>query len=296
MKIVLAGASGAVGSALVPALREARHDVLKLVRRDARAPDEIAWEPAAGTIDVARLEGTEAFINLSGENVGAGRWSAARRERILCSRVDATRTLVTAMSKLTRRPAVFLSASAVGFYGDRGDEVLTEASGIGRGFLPEVCLAWETQANAARALGVRTVLMRFGVVLTRQGGALAKMLPIFRLGLGGRLGSGRQWMSWIALEDLIAAVLRALGDARWEGPVNFVAPGVVRNAEFTRALGRVLRRPAILPVPGWVLRAMFGRMADEALLASGRATPHRLSELGFAFRHPTLESALRAVL
>lgn len=296
MNIVIAGASGAIGSALVPELRGVGHTVQRLVRRTEQSPDEIAWDPEAGEIDVGRLEGVDALINLSGENVGAGRWTAARRERILRSRVDATRTLVVALAKLKRKPAVFLSASAVGFYGDRGDEVLTETSRIGQGFLPEVCLAWETHAEGAVRSGVRTVLMRFGVVLMRRGGALAKMLPLFRLGLGGRLGSGQQWMSWIGIDDLIGAVQQALRDTRCTGAINFVAPGAVTNVEFTQTLGRVLRRPAVLPGPAWVLRAVFGRMADEALLASARAAPKRLGEVGYNFRHPTVESALRAVL
>jgi uncharacterized protein len=299
MKIVIAGASGAVGSALGPALRAAGHDVRRLVRRTAQAADEIAWDPAAGEIDLAALErggAVEAVINLAGENVGAGRWTAARRERILRSRVDATRTLVLALPKLARKPAVFLSASAVGFYGDRGDEVLTEASAIGHGLLPEVCLAWETHAEGAARGGVRTVLLRFGVVLTRSGGALAKMLPLFKLGLGGRLGHGRQWMSWVAIDDVIGVVSHALTDSRCVGPINVVASGAVTNAEFAATLGRVLRRPAILPAPAWALRLLLGQMADEALLASVRAAPKRLEQISYGFRQPTLETALRAVL
>jgi uncharacterized protein len=296
MKIVMGGASGAIGGALVPALSAAGHDVRKLVRRAARAPDEIAWNPTAGEIDIGQLEGADALINLSGENVGAGRWTAARRERILRSRVDATRTLVVAMAKLRRKPAVFLSASAVGFYGDRGDEVLTETSGVGQGFLPEVCLAWETHAEGAARHGVRTVLMRFGVVLTRQGGALTKMLPLFRRGLGGRLGSGQQWMSWISIDDVVDAVQHTLRDQRCTGPFNFVAPEAVTNAEFARTLAQTLKRPAILPVPAWVLRAVFGRMANEAPLVSARAVPMRLDKTGYEFQHPTLEEALRTIL
>jgi uncharacterized protein (TIGR01777 family) len=298
MKVVMAGASGLVGGALTPALRNAGHDVFRLVRgRDARAPDEIAWDPNSGEIDRLGLEGAGAIINLAGENISAGRWTVARRERILRSRVDSTRTLVSAIAELERKPMTFLSASAVGFYGDRGDEVLTETSGIGHGYLPEVCLAWETHADGAARAGVRTVLMRFGIVLTREGGALAKMLPLFRWGLGGRLGSGRQWMSWIALDDVVGAILHALNDSRCAGPINFVAPAAVTNREFTATLARVLRRPAIFPVPAWALRMVVGReMADGALLASGRAAPQRLRELGYEFRHATLEGALRAVL
>lgn len=298
MKIVIAGASGLVGSALIPSLRAAGHDVLRLVRgAGARAPDEIPWQPESGEIDSARLEGIDACINLAGENVGAGRWTAARREAILRSRVDATRTLVGAIGRLTRKPAVLLNASAVGFYGDRGDEVLTETSGIGHGFLPEVCLAWETHANGAARLGTRVAMLRFGVILARGGGALAKMLPLFRLGLGGRLGAGQQWMSWIAMEDVMGVIQHALVNSGCAGPINVVAPRAVTNAEFTRALAGALHRPAFLPVPAWALRAVVGRgMADEALLGSTRVAPQRLEETGYAFRHSTIHTALHAVL
>ena len=298
MKVVIAGASGMVGSALTPALRAAGHDVLRLVRGGAaHAPDEIVWDPATGGIDERRLEGAEAVINLSGENLGAGRWTAARRERILRSRVDATRTLVTTMAKLARKPEVFLSASAIGYYGDRGDEVLTEASEIGHGFLPEVCLAWETHAEGASRFGVRTALLRFGLILARNGGALAKMRPLFRLGVGGRLGSGRQWMSWVGIDDVVSVVGHALQEERCRGPVNVVAPGAVTNAEFTHTLAQALHRPAIVPVPALALRVVLGRaMADEALLSSVRAAPERLREAGYRFRHPMLAAALAAVL
>ncbi|HVS51674.1 MAG TPA: TIGR01777 family oxidoreductase [Opitutaceae bacterium] len=296
MKIAIAGASGLIGRALTRALRVAGHDVVRLVRRATVADDEIAWNPEKGEWDAARWRGIDAVVNLAGENIAAGRWTAARRERILRSRLDATRTLVRAMNAFESRPRVFLSASAVGFYGDRGDELLTEASAIGNGFLSEVCLAWETHAEGAARSGVRTALLRFGTVLAGEGGALGKMRPIFRCGLGGRLGSGRQWMSWIAIDDAVGAILHALRDERCAGALNIVAPAPVPNAEFTRTLGRVLHRPAWLPVPAWALRVAFGRMADDALLASTRAVPEKLGAAGYAFRHPTLESALRAAL
>ena len=298
MKIIIAGSSGAVGSALVPALRAAGHEVRRLVRHPPQSIEEIAWHPAAGEIDAAAVErfAVDAVINLAGENVGAGRWTAARRERILRSRVDTTRTLVAVVGQLTRRPAVFLNASAVGIYGDRGDELLSESSGIGSGFLPGVCLAWETHAEGVARLGVRTVLLRFGVVLTREGGALAKMLPLFRRGFGGCLGSGHQWMSWVGIEDVVGVMGRALEDPRLSGPVNVVAPAAVTNAEFTATLARVLQRPALLPAPAWALRLVFGRMADEALLASTRAVPKTLNATGYVFRHASLERALRAVI
>ena len=298
MKIVIAGASGFVGRALTSALRASGHDVFRLVRnRGARAVDEIGWNPAAGEIDIARLQGVGAIINLAGENLAGGRWTAARRERILRSRVDATRTLVTAMAGLERKPDVFISASAVGFYGERGDEVLTETSGMGNGFLSEVCLAWETHAEGATRHGVRTVILRFGMILGREGGALAKMLPLFRLGLGGSLGSGRQWTSWIAMGDVVGVVSHVLRDVRCAGPMNVVAPKPVTNREFAASLGHALHRPAIIPAPAWALRLAFGRtMADEVLLSSVRAAPGRLREAGYPFQHHTLESALAAIL
>lgn len=296
MKILIAGASGLIGTALGARLAREGHTVARLVRREPRTPDEIDWDPAARQLDSRRLEGVDAVINLSGENLAAGRWTEERRRRILQSRVDATATLVHAVSAMSRRPSVLLNASAVGFYGDRGEEELTEASSIGRGFLPEVCLAWETHAEGATRAGVRTVLMRFGVVLSAEGGALAKMLPVFRSGLAGRLGSGRQWMSWVALEDVVEAVLHALTEARCSGPMNFVAPNPVTNATFTETLARVLHRPAAVPVPAWTLRLALGEMADEALLASTRAVPDRLRETGYGFRQPELEGALRSVL
>ena len=296
MKIVIGGASGAIGSELAPALRAAGHEVRRLVRHTAVGPDEISWDPPNGILDSATLDGADAIINLSGENVGAGRWTKARRERILRSRIDATRTLVLAIGKLSRKPSLFISASAVGCYGSRGDEELTEKSEFGPGFLPEVCLAWETHAEGAARHGVRTVFLRFGIVLMRKGGALAKMLPLFRLGLGGPLGSGKQWMSWVSIEDVIGVVLLALSNNRCVGPVNVVTPEPANNEEFTRALSRVVRRPAFLRVPAWALRLVFGQMADEALLASTGAVPRKLERLGYSFRQPELEGALRSVV
>jgi uncharacterized protein (TIGR01777 family) len=296
MKILLAGGSGFIGHALRPQLEAAGHQVVSLVRRAARTPAEIFWQPETGELDPAALTGVDAVINLAGENIAGGRWTAGRRERIMRSRVDATRTLVVAIGKLAVKPRVFVSASAVGFYGNRGDEVLTEQSTIGLGFLPGVCLAWETHAEGAARNGVRTVLLRFGMVLGREGGALAKQLPLFRLGLGGPLGDGQQWVSWIAMDDLVAAVLAALTNEKLRGPVNVVAPHPVRNAEFTRILGEVLRRPAKIPAPPWALHLAFGDMASEVLLASTRVEPKALVKSGFAFRHPELEPTLRSLL
>ncbi len=296
MKIVIAGASGLIGHAVGDALRGAGHQVQQLVRRAAERDDEIAWKPERRELAASAFDGVDAVVNLSGENLGEGRWTAARRERILRSRVDATATLVAAMKVATRKPAVFLSASAVGFYGDRGAEILSEQSRVGQGFLPEVCLAWETHAEGAARFGVRVVLLRFGVVLAKDGGALEKMLPVFRAGLGGRLGSGEQWMSWIGLADVVGVVRHCLSEPGCRGPVNVVAPAAVTNTEFTATLARVLGRPARLPVPGWALRLALGQMADEALLASTRATPERLLRTGYAFQQPALEPALRSIL
>ncbi len=293
---VVAGASGLVGRALGAALVREGWIVRRLVRRTPVAPGEFAWDPAAGTVDAAALAGAHAVINLAGENIAAGRWTAARRERILRSRVEATRTLVGALQRMATKPAVLLNASAVGIYGDRGDEVLTERSGMGVGFLTEVTLAWETHAEGAARAGVRTVLLRFGMVLAADGGALGKMLPLFRLGLGGPLGRGTQWMSWIGIDDAVGAMLHALRDERATGALNLVAPTPVTNADFTAALGRAVRRPAVLPAPAWALRAVFGAMADEMLLASTRVAPRELERLGYRFRHPTIDAALAAVL
>lgn len=295
-RIVIAGASGLVGRVLVPFLQTQGHTVVRLVRRKAKVADEVFWNPSTGELDAAALEGADAIINLAGENVGEGRWTSARREAILRSRVDATRTLVVALKQLAQKPEVFISASAIGFYGDCGDAVIGDGAPVGQGFLPEVCLAWETHAEGAARLGVRTALLRLGVVLTPAGGALAKMLPAFRAGLGGWMGDGRQWMSWISIDDAVDAIYRAVVDSHWTGAANVTAPNPVTNAEFAATLGRVLRRPAVVPVPAGILRVMFGQMADEALLASARAVPERLRAMGHRFRHPTLEVALRHVL
>lgn len=296
MRVLISGSTGLIGRALAPFLQTQGHDVLRLVRRPARDEAEIFWDPARGELDVVKLEGIDAVIHLAGENVGGGRWNRKRRERIMRSRVDGTRTLVLALAKLRQKPAVFISASAVGFYGERGDDLVSERDPIGHGFLPEVCLAWETHAEGAARLGVRTVLMRFGIVLSPAGGALAKMLPAFRAGLGGRLGAGTQWMSWIGIDDAVGAIHRALLDQQCAGAVNAVAPQAVQNVEFAKILGRVLERPAVLPVPAAALRMMFGEMAEETILTSARARPGKLLELGYRFRHPDLETALRHLL
>lgn len=294
--IVVAGASGLVGSMLVPYLQTQGHRARRLVRRPAEHADEISWRPEAGELDPGALAGVDAVINLAGANVGSGRWTAARRRAIVESRRQTARTLIGACAAMARRPEVYVSAGATGWYGDRGDEVLTESSESGTGFLAEVCRTWEGEAWRAEDFGIRAVVLRFGVVLTPRGGALARMLPVFRAGLGGRLGDGRQWFPWVDAEDVLRLVHAALLRPEWRGAFNAVAPGIVRNAGFTAALGRVLERPTLARVPAPVLRLAFGQMADEALLAGARVRPRRLEEARHGFRMPELEPALRRML
>lgn len=296
--VLISGASGLVGRALQGFLETQGHTVRTLVRRAAKNDREFQWDPTAGTIDATALAGVDAVIHLGGENVAGGRWTVARKAAIRSSRVDGTRTLAKGIAArpVDGRPEVFVSAAAVGFYGSRGDSVVGEDVGLGAGFLADVCAAWEGELAAGEALGVRTVALRTGVVLSPAGGALAKMLPVFQIGAGGRLASGRQWMSWITPDDLCAMYLRAVLDPTWRGAFNAVAPEAVTNAEFTATLARVLRRPAILPVPEAGLKLIFGEMAEETLLASTRAVPDRALRAEFVWRQPELESALRHVL
>ncbi len=296
MNILLTGARGLIGSALQPALEAAGHRVIPLRRASASLPEAgPSWRPEAGQIDLNGAGPVEAVIHLAGESI-AQRWSAQARERIRRSRVDGTRLLAEAAARLPAPPGVLVCASAVGFYGNRGDEDLDERSPAGSGFLAETCQAWEAAAASAVARGVRVVHVRLGVVLASRGGALEKMLPAFRLGLGGRLGSGKQYWSWIALEDAVGAFCHALTHDTLVGPVNAVAPGAVTNAEFTRALAAALGRPALAPMPAGVLRLLLGQMADEALLASARVRPARLIQTGYSFRFAGIEAALRACL
>ena len=295
LRVGLTGASGLLGSALGPALTAAGHEVAPLVRRPP-GPGELGWDPASGRVTGGGLEGLDALVHLAGENVAAERWSAARKQALRDSRVGPTAALARALAGLRRPPSVLVCASAVGLYGDRGDEALDEDSAAGRGFLPELAQAWEDAAQPALAAGIRVVHLRFGVVLTPAGGALARMLPAFRLGGGGPLGHGRQWLPWVSIDDALDAVRRALHDDRLSGPVNVVAPGIVRQAEFARALGAALARPAVLPAPAAALRLALGAMADALLLASARVTPGRLVAHGHAFRHPELPEALAHLL
>lgn len=284
-----------IGSAVVSALRARGDHVLRMVREKARTADEVAWNPTAGRIDAAGLEGIDAAIHLAGATL-VSRWTPEQKEAIRKSRMIGTDLLARALAALTPRPRVMVSASAVGYYGNRGDEVLTESSGPGSGFLADVCREWEAAAEPAREAGIRVAHPRFAVVLAASGGVLAKITPIFRLGAGGPLGQGKQYLPWVAIDDAVGAVLLALDRDQLDGPINVVAPRAVTNREFTTALGHALGRPAVLSVPAAALRAMFGEMADEALLASQRVQPARLDAAGYAFRFPELEPALRHVL
>ena len=300
MRIVVSGSSGLIGAAVCKHFRGlGRGDVIaRLVREESGGvsePHQIAWSPSEGLLDAAWLEGADAVIHLAGENI-AGRWSEAKKQRIMDSRRDGTHTLCHALASMHRKPAVLLSASAVGYYGDRGDEVLTESSPRGQGFLPEVCQVWEEATDPARQAGIRVVHLRFGVVLSRAGGALKLMLTPFKLGLGGRVGSGRQWMSWIQIDDLVSVLQHCMETPSVAGPVNVVAPQAVTNAEFTKTLGRALHRPTLLPVPAFAARLAFGELADEGLLASARVFPAALQQSGYRFKRGDLKSALRLEL
>jgi len=296
MRFLVSGSSGVIGRDLVPFLRSHAHEVVRLVRANPRNNDEIFWDPMKGALDLTHVRPFDAVVHLAGASVADGRWTASRRNEIRESRVLGTRTLVTALDRLRHRPFVLVTASGVNFYGDAGARELHEDDRRGGGFLAEVCEAWEREAAIARGFGIRVAKLRTGVVLTPAGGALAKVLPLFSAGLGGRISSGKQWMSWISIDDLIGAIYHAVLDQRCSGPVNAVAPEPVTNAEFTATLARVLRRPAVLPVPKAVLKLTFGALADETLLASIRAVPGRLEEVQYRFRHERLEQALRHVL
>jgi uncharacterized protein (TIGR01777 family) len=297
LRVAVTGATGLVGSALVLALRAAGHRVDRVSRRPpAPGTTDIQWDPMRGRLDPRALEGVDAVVHLAGESVAALRWTRSVKERIRRSRVESTRLLAVTLGHLSRRPRVLVAASGVHYYGSRDDESLTEDSRPGSGFLSEVCRAWEAAADAARAAGIRVVPLRTGVVLARQGGALPRTAFPFRLGLGGVIGSGRQYWSWIALADLVRVVELALSLDALAGPVNAVAPAPVTNREFTRILGRVLGLPTLVPLPAFAVRLLLGQMGDELLLTSARVLPRRLERAGFRFQHPDLESALRAVL
>ncbi|HVC70342.1 MAG TPA: TIGR01777 family oxidoreductase [Acidimicrobiales bacterium] len=296
MRVVVTGSSGLIGRALVDALGAAGHETTVFVRRPA-GPGEARWDPEVGTIETGAFDGAGAVVHLAGAGIGDKRWSAARKGVILGSRVASTTLLSRTLAGLGTPPAVLVSASAIGYYGDRGDEALTETSGTGVGFQAEVCRAWEAATADAEAAGIRVVHLRSAVVLSRRGGALGRQLPLFRAGLGGRLGSGRQWFSWISLRDEIGAVMHVIENGSLVGAVNASAPTPVTNREFTAGLARALHRPALVAVPPFALRLALGRqLADELLLGSLRVMPGRLLDSGYQFQDPTLDAALDALL
>jgi uncharacterized protein (TIGR01777 family) len=297
MKILVSGSHGLVGKALVASLTRDGHEVVRLVRHErAFGSLEVEWHPNQGHVDAAHLEGFEAVVHLAGESIASARWTREKKRAIHDSRVKGTSLLSDALAHVARPPSVFVSASAIGYYGNRGDELLSETSAPGNDFLSGVCVDWENAAKPAAEKGIRTAYARFGIILDANEGALGKMLTPFRLGLAGKVGSGKQWMSWIALGDVINALKFLVTDPLTHGPVNIVAPNPVTNAEFTETLGRVLSRPTVIPIPAFGARLAFGEMADALLLSSQRVDPGVLQDRGFPFTWPTLEPALRYLL
>ncbi|MGI8918628.1 MAG: TIGR01777 family oxidoreductase [Pyrinomonadaceae bacterium] len=296
MRIVISGSHGLVGKALIKALEADGHEIYRLVRHAPNSEKEIEWSPDRYSIAISRIEGFDAVYHLAGESIASGRWNDEKKRKIRESRTKGTKLLADALANLSAPPKTLISASATGYYGDRGDELLTETSPPGKGFLADVCTEWEQATEHARVKGVRVVNTRFGIILDKEGGALAKMLTPFRMGIGGRIGDGKQWMSWIALDDVIGALKFALNEESMNSPVNFVAPNPVTNAEFTKTLGRVLSRPTLFPIPEFGVRLAFGEMADALLLSSQRVEPAILKQSGFKFRFADLPSTLQAVL
>ena len=295
MKILVSGSHGLVGKALINSLRCDSHEIVRLVRGKPSSAAEIEWHPNEGRLDAATLEGVDAVVHLAGESIASGRWTDEKKRAIRDSRVKGTALLSDALARLSRPPSVFVSASAIGYYGNRGDELLTEKSAPGDDFLANVCVEWENATIPTIEKGIRTVHARFGIILDANEGALGKMLTPFRMGIGGRIGDGKQWMSWIDIDDVVNG-LKFLIEQSVNGPVNFVAPNPVTNAEFTKTLGRVLSKPTLFPVPAFGARLAFGEMGDALLLSGQRVRPAVLEEIRFVFRWPTLEDALRHLL
>jgi uncharacterized protein len=295
MRILISGPTGLIGSALIRSAGAAGHTTVPLVRKQG-VHSSIYWDPEAGTIDKASLEGFDAVVHLAGESIAARRWTSAQKARILDSRVKGTSLLASALAQLSRPPAVLVSSSAIGFYGDCGDRLLTESSPGGSDFLAHVCREWERATTPASSAGIRVIHLRTGIVLAKAGGALAKMVTPFKLGVGGKIGSGAQYMSWIDLDDEVQVILHCIGNPSLQGPVNSVGPSPVRNAEFVKTLGRALSRPAVFPLPAFVARLALGEMADALLLSSQRVEPTKLVSSGYTFRHTNLEETLKRIL
>jgi uncharacterized protein len=296
MRILVSGSHGLVGRALIDSLTGDGHEICRLVRDRVGGSSEIEWHPNKGRIDPQRLEGLDAVIHLAGESIASGRWSAEKKKKIRASRVVGTQLLSGSLAQLSRPPEVLVCASAIGYYGNRGDEVLTEQSSPGNDFLSQVCVEWEEASQAAAEKGIRTITARFGIILAKEGGALAKMLPPFRMGVGGRIGDGKQWMSWIALDDVVGALRLGISKQGLTGPVNFVTPNPVTNSVFTKSLGKALSRPTLFPIPAFGVRLAFGEMADALLLASQRVEPQLLKSVGYVFKYTDVAKTLADIL
>ena len=297
MRVLVSGSSGLIGSALVTRLRAEGHDVVRLVRRAPSGPDEVRWDPSAGTLDAAALGAVDGIVHLAGEGLGEKRWTPEQKQKIRSSRIDGTRLLAETAAALDPKPSVFVCGSAVGYYGLRGDEVLTEASTPGTGFLAELVVDWEAAAQPVVDAGVRTVFLRTGIIIAPKGGALGRLLPFLKLGIGGKLGRGDQWWSWITLEDEVRLIVHALTSPALSGPVNATAPQPATNEDIVKTAGRVLGRPTVLPVPKFALSlVMGGELTEQMILAGQRALPKVAEASGFTFSHPDVESGLRAML
>jgi uncharacterized protein len=296
LKIVISGASGLIGSELISLLHKDKHEIFRLVRKSQAGPGEIRWDPQSGQLDPSALENMDAVIHLAGENIAGGRWTAAKKLRIRESRIRGTSFLAQSLSQLFEPPRVLVSVSAIGYYGDRGEEELYEDSSPGKGFLPDLCREWEEATIPAAMRGVRVVIPRIGMVLSAAGGALPRMLPVFRMGIGGRIGSGAQYMSWVAINDLVGILHHAITCESLQGPVNAVSPNPVTNSVFSKTLARILVRPSSFSLPAFAARIAFGEMANETLLAGANVSPEKLNKSKYKFQFPELESALRHIL
>jgi len=295
MKVAITGSSGLIGTSLVSFLSEKSVTVSKILRENPK-DDNISWKPEDGDWNSAFTGGVDGIVHLAGENIASGKWTRKKKEKIRNSRIEGTKKLCEHILKLPTPPSVLVCASAIGYYGNRGVEFLNEGSSRGSGFLPDVCLGWEEAAESVSKAGVRVVSVRFGIVLSKDGGALAKMMTPFKMGMGGKIGSGTQYMSWVAMDDVTGAIYHTLVTGSLKGPVNVTAPNPVTNKEFTNTLGEVLKRPAVVPMPAFAAKLAFGEMANDLLLASTKVAPKRLSDSGYEFQYPELENALRHIL